>query len=212
VFCPRCGTENAPGDRYCSNCGATLKERTGPRERLSLRQRLGRLIGTTRRARIITGGTALAIVIAIVAVVALPSNETEIPRDSYTISADRMCVAAKKQIGAASSRALANAQKGDPGDYARSLVPIIAQWRIDFDALHAPADRAPQAVALDSALLEVEIKAAGLALAADRGAPDLVARAQQVDHQTQAVEGAINDLGLRDCADITIAPGAPPPS
>jgi hypothetical protein len=160
----------------------------------------------------ITAGTAIAIVIAVVAALALPSDEKAIPRDAYTIKADTICVAAKKQIGAASSKALATAGKGDPGEYARSLVPIVAQWRIDFDALHAPADRAEQVVGLDEALLAVEIKAAGLALAADRGAPDIVARAQDLDHLTQTVEGAIKDLGLDDCSRITIAPGAPPPS
>jgi hypothetical protein len=210
VFCPRCGTENEPGDRYCSNCGATL-EKKEPRERISPRQRLGRLIGTTRRARLITAGTALAIVIAIFALLTLPNDENAIPRDAYTIKSDGICVAAKKRIGAASSKALADARNGNPGEYARNLVPIVAQWRLDFEALQAPADRAEQVVALDDDLLAVEIKAASLALAADRGAPDLVARAQDLDHLTQDVEGAIKDLGLDDCSNITIAPGAPPP-
>jgi len=159
-------------------------------------------------------GTALAIVVAIVAVLALPSNDDGIPRDSYTIAADRICVDAKKQIGAAGNRALADARNGrasDPSEYARSLVPIVGQWRVDFDAMKVPDDRVEQANELDASLREVEIQASSLALAAQRGAVDLTARAQRVDQLTEGVERAIADLGLDDCSRITIAPGAPPP-
>jgi hypothetical protein len=213
VHCPRCGTENEPGDRFCSNCGATLgRAKTSP-EQLPLGERLKRLVGTTRRARLITAGTALAIVVAIVAAFALPSNDSGIPRDSYTIAADRICVNAKKQIGAAGSRALADASRGpsDPGEYARALVPIVAQWRVDFDGLHTPDDRVQQANALNEALLEVETQASSLALAAERSATDLAARAQRVDELTKGVESAIGDLGLDECSGIAIAPGAPAP-
>jgi hypothetical protein len=183
-----------------------------PREQLSLHEQLIGVIGKSRRARMLTAGTALAIVIAIVAVLALPSNDdNSIPRDSYTISADRICVNAKKQIGAASNRALPNV-RNDPGAYARELVPIVAQWRVDFNSLKIPPDRVQLANALNESLREVDIQAASLALAADRHAPDLVARARQVDRLTQAVESAIRDLGLSDCAQITIAPGTPPSS
>ncbi len=87
----------------------------------------------------------------------------------------------------------------------------MGQWRVDFDALKVPGDRIEQANELDASLREVEIQASSLALAAQRGASDLAARAQRVDQLTEGVERAIGDLGLDDCARITIAPGAPPP-
>jgi hypothetical protein len=155
-----------------------------PQEKLSLRERIGRLIGTTRRARLLTAGTALAIVIAIVAAVALPDDE--IPRDDYTVSADRICVKAKREIASARSRALADASE-DPGEYPRDLVPIVAQWRADFGALEAPEDRVEEANRLDDALRAVEVGAAELAQAAERGKQDLGARAQRVDELTAEV-------------------------
>jgi len=213
VHCPRCGTENEPGDRFCSNCGATLGGAEKPAEQLPIGERIKRLVGTSRRARLITIGTVLAIAIAIVAAVALPANDDgEIPRDAYTIAANRICVNAKREIGEAGSRALANARNGaDPGEYARSLVPIVAQWRVDFNGLDVPDDRVEQANALSAALLEVEVQASGLALAAKRGASDLPARAQRVDQLTEGAERAIANLGLDECAGIAIAPGAPAP-
>jgi hypothetical protein len=212
VRCPRCGTENEPGDRFCANCGASLREKQEPSEQISPGERLARAIGTSRRTRLLTAGTAVAIVIAIVAAFALPSNnDHSIPRDSYTIAADRICVNAKKQIGAASNRALANARR-DPGGYARGIVPIVAQWRVDFNSMSVPHDRLQQANALNEALRAVEIQASSLALAANGHATDLVARAQAVDRETQKVEQAIRDLGLSECSQITIAPGAPPPN
>jgi hypothetical protein len=213
VHCPRCGTENEPGDRFCSNCGATLGRAEKPAEQLPIGERIKRLVGTSRRSQLITIGTVVAIVVAIVAALALPANEGgEIPRDAYTIAANRICVNSKKEIGDAGSRALANTPNGaDPGEYARSLVPIVAQWRVDFNGLDVPDDRTEQANALNGALLEVEVQASSLALAAKRGAADLPARAQRVDQLTEGVETAIANLGLDECAGIAIAPGAPAP-
>ncbi len=90
--------------------------------------RIRRLIGTTRRARLITIGTALAIVVAIVAALSLPGNDDGIPRDSYTIAADRICVMAKKQIGAAGNRALADVRNAAPVPPANTPAAWSRSW------------------------------------------------------------------------------------
>ncbi len=172
MHCPRCGTENERRDRFCANCGASLRKPKGPSEELPLGQRISRALGATRRARLLSAGTALAVVIAIFAAIALPANDNgrDVPRDSYTVAADRVCVGAKKQIGATSSRALAAARNGGPAEYARNLVPIVAQWRVDFNSLHPPTDRVDLANDLDASLRDVETQAASLALAAEQRA------------------------------------------
>lgn len=210
MYCPRCGTENEQGDRFCANCGASLRSPKEPAERLSARERVAGVIGSTRRAQLLTVGTAIAIVIVVIATLTLAADDEGIPRDSYTVAADRICVEAKKQIGAAGNRALAGQPSDAPAAYARSLVPLVAQWRVDFNALHAPPDRVEQANALSEALHAVEIQASALALAAEDGAPDLSEQAQHVDQLTEDVEQAIADLGLTDCSRISIAPRAPP--
>jgi hypothetical protein len=155
------------------------------------------VVGTTRQARLVTLGTVAAVVVAIAAFVALePADDDSIPRDSYTIAADHMCLLAKRQIVAAG-----RSSPGDPGRFARALVPVIATWRSGFRALRVPADRLEKARSLDAVLRDVEIEVARLALTAEQGNRSrTLAQAKKVDLATTQVEQAISDLGLGQCA------------
>ncbi len=211
MHCPRCGAENRQGDRFCASCGAALPGTPAARERRSFREWIAQLVGTTPRARWLTAGTAAAIVIAVVAFIALKPAEDEIPRDGYTIAADRLCVQSKNEISAAARRFLASSRPADLGGYADRLVPLVAEWRSKFAALDVPADRADQAQDLDTALRDVEIESGTLARVAREGdRKELVAQAGKVDERTSAVEAAITSLNLDHCAHLTVGPGPPP--
>jgi hypothetical protein len=149
----------------------------------------------------VTLGTLAAIVLAIAAFVALkPADDDSIPRDAYTIAADRMCLDAKRQIVAAE-----HSNAGDSGRLARALVPIVATWRSGFRALSVPGERLEQARRLDAALRDVEVETAGLAMTAEEGGRShTLARAKKVDLATTQVEQAISDLGLSQCAQARI--------
>lgn len=201
MHCPRCGTPNEPGDRFCSSCGATLKVTSEPRERLSFRQRLAQILGTTRKARLVSGATALALVVAVISFIALAPDDESIPRDGYTVAADRLCLNAKGEIVAAERRASAAGTDA----FARELVPIVASWRGQFEALSVPSDRVEQAEALEAALLESEAKIGGLArIAADGGDKEIVVSAEEADAASAKVEEAVAALGLSECASATI--------
>lgn len=212
MYCPRCGTPNEPGDRFCSSCGASLRK-TEPATEAGRRPRaqLRRLVGETRRARLITAGTALAIVVAIAGFVALsPDDEEPIPRDSYTLAAERICLSTKRQIVAAEQSAVRQGGKQATGGVARALVPIVAAWRAEMDTLKTPEDRAEQVEELDRALREVEIQVAKLALVAESGSgADILAQAKRVDTETARVEAAIAALGLEECAAETFGIAQP---
>ena len=98
MYCPRCGTPNEPADRFCSACGAALKDTSSPGEKRSLRQGLALLAGDTRKARVISAATVGAIAVAIAAFIALKPSADGIPRDAYTIEAERICLNAKQRI------------------------------------------------------------------------------------------------------------------
>ena len=205
MYCPRCGTPNESGDRFCSACGAALQEPSKPQEQLSPRERIGRTLGTTRRARLTTGATVVALVIAVVAFVALKPSEDTIPRDAYTIAADRLCLGAKGEIVALERRFSRQAGRPDTSVFAQELVPIVTNWRSRFKELDVPSDRTEEAQGLEAALLEAEIRIAGLARVAGMGNEEkTLASAQQADLASTGVEEAVASLGLSHCAQATI--------
>ena len=200
MYCPRCGTPNEAGDRYCSACGATLKGASEPKQPVSLRQRLGRIVGTTRKARLVTAVTVGAVLVAVVAFIALEPEEDSIPRDAYTIAADELCLEAKREIVAAERRF-----PGDVGAVATAMVPIVAGWRAEFEAQDVPEDRGERAQVLEGSLLEAEAELGGLARAAAAGGKaKIVEKAEEADTASTRVEEAVAGLGLSECASITL--------
>lgn len=168
------------------------------------------LLGTTRRARILTLATAVALLVAVGAFIALKPADDTIPRDRYTITADRMCLDAKRQIVATERRSLRGPDRGGPGAFSRDLVPVVSTWRSEFQALRVPSDRVDQAQALAVALQRVEIELAALSLIADKGnGPATLDQAKQVDVATASVEEAVASLNLEHCASETIGYSKP---
>lgn len=205
MYCPRCGADNQEGDRFCANCGRALPGTSeAARERRSLRDSVRQVVGTSPRARLITGATLAALALAIVAFLALdPAEDSESTDDAYTLAADDVCVDAKKEIAVASRRA---AGQG-PGRAAAELVPIVATWRSDLGALHPPADSAGQARALDTALRDVEIDAGAVARTAREGNQEALGEAAgRLNARTGQVEEAIAELGLSRCSRVVVGP------
>lgn len=205
MHCPRCGTPNEPGDKFCSACGAALREPSTPQERLSPRERISGLLGTTRKAQLVTAATVAALVTAVIAFIALKPAEDTIPRDAYTIAADRLCLDAKSEIVAVERRFSRQTGPHDTSTFAGELVPIVATWHSQFGALPAPKDRIESAQLLEAALLEAEVQIAGLARVATRGGKKkTLESAKQADAASAGVEEAVSALGLSRCAAATI--------
>src|SRR6201999_3847724 len=64
------------------------------------RSRFEEVVGTSRRARILTALTVLALAVAVVAFIVLRSDEGEggVPQDAYLRSLDRQCVQEKARL------------------------------------------------------------------------------------------------------------------
>lgn len=153
-----------------------------------------RLAGTDRRTRLITGGTMLALLVAVLAFVALDADD-EIPRDDYTVMTDSRCVNAKREIATATAQAAGQ----DVQALAARLVPMIVAWRSDFRAEPVPNDRLEEAQRLDAALRNVEIELAALARTDPDARSRVVAQAGRVDRAATSVEAAVADLNLESC-------------
>lgn len=128
MFCPRCGDENPDGVRYCSSCGSALPRLSEDPEpapaggiRARMAHRLRRLVGRTRRERIVSGVTASLLVVAVVAFMVLDTPEEELPSDPARDALDQACVTAKAQVVEA-----ANGLGGSGGADAYSLGVVIA--------------------------------------------------------------------------------------
>lgn len=219
MFCPRCGAESEKGARYCASCGADLpradKEGSAAdadtkQEPAGARERLNRLIGTTRRARIATLGTVAAIAIAIAAFIALaPSDdETVVPQDAYTRATDVNCVEHKRDIAKAQRLALARGGSAGVIAFADALVPVAGEWRDDLGHTAVPADRVEAVGTLDTALLAVEVQAGTLARVAREGDREaMLAAAGGVDAASRQVEAAVEGLELERCQLLTVSVG-----
>jgi hypothetical protein len=152
------------------------------------------------------------VVVAVVAFLALEPSDDGIPRDAYTITADRLCLSAKQQIVAAERGSGDQRGPGDASVFARELVPIVTSWHSQLRELAVPVDRVEQARQLETALLEADVRIAALArVAADGNPRKTVASAKSADAASAGVEEAVAALGLSECAEATIgftpAPG-----
>jgi hypothetical protein len=213
VFCPRCGAESDPDAQYCSACGAPLpgKAAAKPRDARSFGQRARDVAGTTRTQRLLTVGTGLAVLAAIVAFLALPASDKAhpIPQDDYTRALDAFCVQSKDEIAASQRRSLAKRGLASVARNADEIVVITAQWRSALLKNTAPSDRLDRVEALEHALRQVELQAGALSRIARRGSqPETIRQAANVDRASAEVERSIAALSLPRCAGLKVRLGA----
>lgn len=207
MHCPHCGAKNQEGNRYCVGCGSELAQpRSASAAPIPLRERITRLIGTTRRARLLSVVTAVAIVIVVGAFIALKPSRDAPPEDSFTRAADRTCVMEKRTITALEQQTTQQ-RPPDIGAFAGALVLIVEEWRQSLRESPAPPIHAEAVRAIDSALREVLIRAGALARVARNGDPAQVAtQARLVDNASARVNGAIEGLGLTHCSHVAVGP------
>jgi hypothetical protein len=217
MYCPRCGAESKEGARYCASCGHGLpgKEVASPPADGDgdggLRGGLGRVIGRDRRTRLLTVGTALALIVALIAFLALDTGDEEgttVPQDAYTRALDTACVQHKGEIAAAQREALKQQGAFVSAGYAEAFVPIVGEWRKELDEATIPADRTELVGDLQGALLEVQIEAGTFARALREGNKgELVTAAGDLEAATENVEAAIVGLELQRCSHLRISQG-----
>jgi hypothetical protein len=208
MHCPRCGAKNREENRYCVGCGSALSgSAVDPAAQVPFRERVTRLVGTTKRARLLSAATAMAILIAVGAFLALkPSAENSAVEDSFTRAADRTCVEEKRTIAALEEQTLRQSNP-DTATFARALVSVVAEWHSNLKENPAPPIHSEAAAALDSALLDVLIRAGALARVAPDGKPsEIAAQAQLVDEASAKADRAIETFGLKRCASFGINP------
>jgi hypothetical protein len=177
----------------------------------SLRDRFTRLIGAGRRERWITAATVVAIVVAIAAFIALPTDDDSDeagsgPPDAFTARAEQICLEAKVDLATAGSGTVADPGASPIADYARRAEAATRRTRERLAALDVPPDRRQQAAGLDARLRDAEAEIARLArLAANRAAADrLPVQTTRVQAAGQAVEEAVARLGLDECAQFQV--------
>lgn len=212
VFCPRCGAESPDDVRYCSACGAELPKRrdddrdgaeagAGATRGERVRARLRRLVGRSRKERVVSGITALLVVVAVVAFIRLDpaeDDETSAARDAL----DASCVAAKAQVVDAAN---ALSGPGGAGQYAVLVVVAMLDLRDAASASAVPGEQDLEQAAFDAAV------AAGRfgRVAREGGSQDEVAAA--LEQSTDALDGLsrpTEDLELANCAGAAIDGGS----
>lgn len=201
MYCPHCGAQNQVGNRYCVECGSALSQRdTSPSGLpVPMRARLQRLLGTTRRARLLSAGTVVAAVLAVAAFVALKSGSEE-TQDPFMRSLDKACLEEKERI-AAFERQAPSRSRASAATFATGLVSLVEEWRLNLAQIPVAPSHAADVHLLDTRLRDVLIEAGTLARVAREGKPQqIVSQAQSVDNATKRADQAIEDLGLSNCS------------
>jgi hypothetical protein len=202
VFCPRCGTENPDDNRFCVSCGTQLKgagAAAAPKK--GIKERAVGLIGRSRKERLITGGIVLAVVIAVISLLSLDTDdETAAP----SAATDAACVNAKRAVAKAATDARGGGIQGVQL-YAADVIVALLDFR------QAVLEAEPASTAKDDVVVELRqaaIETGGLARLAREGAGprQVTAQATRIDAATQGLDEAIADLGLSRCAQVRIAP------
>jgi hypothetical protein len=170
------------------------------------------LIGRDRRTRLLTIGTALALVVAVVAFLALDSGSEEeeptVPQDAFNRELDTACVGHKGEIAAAQRAALEQGGVAAGVAYAEAFVPIVGEWREELGRAATPVDRTELVDSLDGALLEVQIEAGAFArVLRERSKRELPTSAANLEAATENVEAAIAALELERCSRLRISQG-----
>jgi hypothetical protein len=222
MFCPRCGTENDDDNRFCVSCGATLagetaREKTdasagaagGADQPSPAPNRLQEVVGTTRRARIVTALTVLAVAVAVVAFIVLRSGDTEgeVPQDAYLRGQDRVCVAEKTRLSSLESETLTTAEP-DINLFSSLLVRVVTEWQANLHASSPPPVHVPGVRQAEAALLGVLIEAGKLNRLAREGATpaQIATQTEAVDAATKHVDPAFEALGLERCPTVPVTP------
>lgn len=202
MYCPRCGAQNQADNRFCVSCGSELSS-PSPQSPISPRERIRRLLGTTPKARMLSAATAVALVVAIAAFVALkPSEGDATPEDAFTRAADRLCVEEKGRVATLEKQVLQQGA-GNISAFASALVTVLTQWRFGIQDLPATTADLEASGPLDSALLDVLIRAGALARVARTGSQAEIAKeAQLVDEASVEVDRQIEQLGLDRCSAV----------
>jgi hypothetical protein len=180
---------------------------------------MGRLIGSSRRERLITAGTVLAVVIAIVAVVVLVTGGSDDGdsrgRDSgeqpaYQKRAEQTCLGSKRALAAVAKRA--SRSENDPTAalalYAGAVAELAGDWRTQQDALDPPPGHEDAASRLEFALAKLEVVARGVAVQTDAGEDPRRLRAR-LAHVGARVEQAVEANRLDRCAKGGLRIGQP---
>jgi hypothetical protein len=206
MFCPHCGTENDEGNRFCVNCGSELSSSGSGQPGGTRKERLGRLVGSDRRTRVVTVATVLTIVVAIIAFLSLGSSDSG--QSAYLRGLDRACVTEKERVIALEQETLRQ-RPPNLGEFASVLVSIVAEWRAGLRGQPAPAEHAGGVAAYEASLLRILIGAGGLARLTreDASAAAIATQAKIVDEATAQADEAIEKLGLTECTELTVAPG-----
>jgi hypothetical protein len=207
VFCPRCGTENAADNRFCVSCGSQLGSgAASPKAKASVRERRTGMIGRSRKERLITAGTVVAVVVAVVAFLVIDSDtgdETPAP----PAGADVACIQAKQAAAKAATQARGQGQAGFQS-YSAQLIAALLDFRNTVLSSATPSDAATE---LELALRDAAIDAGGLSRLARDGADGAVIarQARALDSATNRVDTATEAFGLTNCAHVRIVPASP---
>jgi hypothetical protein len=176
---------------------------------MSVRSRVGTLVGRTRRARIITAATVLALAVAVIAFIALDSGDNSsepLHQNEYQQRADRICLDGKATLVGVGRQLFTPPQPPDAfAKYMAISAQTAMETRSKLAALDAPSDLQAEADALDASLVRLTAAARAAERAIRAASPSRIqVAAPRVESATTRTDEAAARLGLIRCAALRV--------
>jgi hypothetical protein len=177
---------------------------------MSVRDRVGRLVGRSRQARIATLVTALALAAAALGFIALDTDDSsdgDGSQDPYVAEADRVCVEGKATIVRVGQQIFAPPQPANVvATYAAATLQSLNDTRSRLAALEPPADLRDRAATFDARLGELASELEELERAGRVNDPARIQAANlRVESVTVDADQAAAALGLERCAMVRVS-------
>jgi hypothetical protein len=177
---------------------------------MTLRSRIEGVMGRTRRARIITAATVVALVGAVIAFIAIDpggdSSDGSSSENPYQASADNICVNAKNTLFGIGHQLFTPPQPPDAlPKYLSASAQIARQTRSYLAALNPPDDLRERAKAFDARLAALASTTDAAAAAVRSADPNRIqAAGPRVEQATAGSDRAAAALGLERCPRIQV--------
>jgi hypothetical protein len=158
-----------------------------------------------RRIGLIAGLLSIAVLVAVIALVSGGGADSPDRPDPYTVSANRLCRRANREIAETRRKHQKELERGEPGEFARPMFWIVGGVRARLGELDIPSDRRESAQEMYAAMLAYEGRL--IALFRVTTPTETRAYAGEAEADARDANDAAAAMDVTQCAELDLSLG-----